>query len=39
MVVLRNGRLLSRGPGYQTIYDATKVIDPENPDYGLYVRA
>lgn len=38
MVVLRNGRFLCRGRGCHSIYDAKDVIDPENEDYGLYVR-
>jgi hypothetical protein len=39
MVVLRNGRFLCRGRGCPTVYEAKDVIDPENEDYGLYVRA
>jgi ribosome biogenesis protein Nip4 len=39
MVVLRNGRFLCRGRGCHTVYEAKDVIDPENEDYGLYVRA
>jgi hypothetical protein len=38
MKVLRNGRFLCTGRGCHSIYDAGQVIDPENPDYALYVR-
>jgi hypothetical protein len=35
MVVLRNGRLLCRGRGCHTIFDAAEVVDPKNDDYRL----
>lgn len=38
MVVLRNDRLLCQGRRCHTVYEARDVIDPENDDYGLYVR-
>jgi hypothetical protein len=38
MVVLRNGRFLCQGRGCHAVYNAREVIDPENEDYGLYVR-
>jgi hypothetical protein len=38
MVVLRNGRFPCQGRACHTVSDARELIDPDNEDYGLYVR-
>lgn len=38
MRVTMNGRLLCTGKGCHSIYDPVEVIDPESPDYAIYVR-
>ena len=36
MRVLKNGKFSCLGKGCHTVYEGREVIDPANPDYGLY---